>query len=194
MRAATFFVGMGAVKDQKANTTLTKLFLNGNRVGDAGAAALADALKATVLTYMKCVFGACVRCHRKCSFTESSAQWASSTFLAVRVPVFCVIYLVSCLKTLTQVMWRRVRIVLHYLTSELKRCSSPLARAKLRCATTSRHQESGGTLKITTVLWFDKVTWRSRTWHNAARKQAGLQTHTICCGPTAGDTTARNVQ
>ena len=42
---------------------------------------------------------------------------------------FCVIYLVSRLKTLTQVMWRRVRIELHYLTSELKRCSSPLARA-----------------------------------------------------------------
>ena len=41
---------MGAVKDQKANTTLTKLNLFKNRVGDAGAAALAEALKATVLT------------------------------------------------------------------------------------------------------------------------------------------------
>ena len=41
---------MGAVKDQKANATLTALSLFVNRVGDGGAAALADALKATVLT------------------------------------------------------------------------------------------------------------------------------------------------
>ena len=69
---------------------------------------------------------------------------------------FCVVFLVSCRKTLTQVMWRRVRIEWHCLTSELKRCSSPLARAWLRHATTSRHQESACTLKITTVLWFDR--------------------------------------
>ena len=41
---------MGAVKDQKANTTLTVLKMGGNKVGDAGATALAEALKATVLT------------------------------------------------------------------------------------------------------------------------------------------------
>ena len=79
---------MGSVNDHKANTSLTALWLDSNEVGDAGAAALADALRATILTYMKCVFRACVRCHRKCRFTKSSAQWASSTFLAVRVPVF----------------------------------------------------------------------------------------------------------
>ena len=44
------FVGMGAVKDQKANTTLTELNLFGNHVGDAGATVLAEALKATVLS------------------------------------------------------------------------------------------------------------------------------------------------
>ena len=38
------------------------------------------------------------------------------------------------------------------------------------------------------------MTWRSRSWHNAARKQAGLQdTHTVCCGRTEGDTTARTM-
>ena len=47
---------MGAVTDQKANTSLTELYLNGSRVGDAGAAALADALQATVWTCKKCVF------------------------------------------------------------------------------------------------------------------------------------------
>ena len=85
-------------------------------------------------------------------------------------------FLVSCQKTFTQEMWRCVRIELNQLTSELKRCSSPLARAWLRCATTSRHQESAGTLTMTTVLWFDRHDM-AKQWHNAARKQAGLQTH-----------------
>ena len=40
--------GMDAVKNHKANTSLTKLFFRDNNVGDAGAAALADALQATV--------------------------------------------------------------------------------------------------------------------------------------------------
>ena len=147
------FVGMGDVKDQKANTSLTELWLNGNRVGDAGASALADALRATILTYMKCVFSSVspqMLLHRAVC-TVGVVNFFGSTRSG-----FCVIYLVSCLKTLTQVLWRRVRIELHYLTSELKRCRSPLTRAKLRCATESRHQESGGTLKITTVFWFDR--------------------------------------
>ena len=41
---------MGAVKDHKGNTSLTELTLWGNSVGDAGAAALAKALQAMVLT------------------------------------------------------------------------------------------------------------------------------------------------
>ena len=41
---------MGAVKDHKGNTSLIELNLDGNYVGDAGAAALAKALQATVLT------------------------------------------------------------------------------------------------------------------------------------------------
>ena len=47
---------MGAVKDHKENTSLKELNLNGNNVGDAGAAALAKSLQATVLTCKKCVF------------------------------------------------------------------------------------------------------------------------------------------
>ena len=39
---------VAAVQDQKVNRALTTLFLNNNDVGDAGAAALAEALKATV--------------------------------------------------------------------------------------------------------------------------------------------------
>ena len=64
-------------------------------MGDAGAAALADALQATVLTCKKCVFRACVRCHRKCCLTESSEEWASSTFLA------------GCVLAFVLVVWRK---------------------------------------------------------------------------------------
>ena len=74
---------MGAVKDQKANTSLTALFMNDNRVGDVGASALADALKAAVLTCKKCVFRARVRCHRKCCFTESSEELGVVNLLCI---------------------------------------------------------------------------------------------------------------
>ena len=47
---------MGSVKDHKANTSLTALNLQWNKVGDAGATALAEALRATILTCKKCVF------------------------------------------------------------------------------------------------------------------------------------------
>ena len=83
----------GAVIDQKANTTLTVLRLFSNKVGAVASAALANALQATVLTCKKCVFRACVRRHHKCRFTKSSAEWASSTFLAGCVPVFVIFFL-----------------------------------------------------------------------------------------------------
>ena len=129
---------MGAVKYQKANTTFTKLFLSANRVGDAGAAALADALQATVLTCKKCVFRASVRCHRKCRFTESSAEWASSTCGAACVAAFVICFVVegkvySCL----------CRTKPDCLSSELQTERSPLALAWLQSATTSCHQDRG---------------------------------------------------
>ena len=82
---------MVSVKDHEANATLTKLDLQNNRVGDAGAAALADALQAAVLTCKKCVFRASVRCHRKCCFIESSAELASSTCGAACVAAFLIL-------------------------------------------------------------------------------------------------------
>ena len=86
---------MGAVKDHKANTSLTFLGLWNNNVGDAGAAALAESLQATVLTCKKCVFRESVRCHRKCRFTKSSEELASSTCSAVCVAVFLILLVVE---------------------------------------------------------------------------------------------------
>ena len=85
---------MGSVNDHEANGTLTKLDLYKNRVGDAGAAALAEALKATVLMCKKCVFRARVRCHRRCCFMESSEELASSTRCAVCDAAFVIFFVV----------------------------------------------------------------------------------------------------
>ena len=101
-RASHLCACTGAVKDQKANATLTELNLWNNRVGDGGASALADALKATVLTCKKCVFTACVCFHCKCRFTKSCEELASSTCSAVCVATF-VIFLVTCRNTFKQV-------------------------------------------------------------------------------------------
>ena len=85
---------MGAVTDHKANASLTALNLQWNKVGDAGATALAEALKATVLMCKKCVFRASVPCHRKCCFTESSEELASSTCGAACVAAFVILFVV----------------------------------------------------------------------------------------------------
>ena len=95
-RAATCALAwvVGAVQDQKANATLTKFDLDYNNVGDAGATALAEAVRATVLTCKKCVFRASVCCHRKCRFTMSSEELASSTCCAGCVAAFVILLVV----------------------------------------------------------------------------------------------------
>ena len=72
--------GMDAVKDHKANTSLTEVYLSNNNVGDAGAAALADALQATVLACGSNSFQACASCFRRCRFATWFQQLASPSY------------------------------------------------------------------------------------------------------------------
>ena len=53
---------VAAVWHCKANVTLTSLQIGWNNVGDAGAVALADAVKVTVLSCEECVVRACAWC------------------------------------------------------------------------------------------------------------------------------------
>ena len=76
---------MGAVIDQKANVTLTELNLDDNAVGEAGAAALADALQATVLTCGHMSFQECASCCHRCRFAMCCEQLASLSCCAVCV-------------------------------------------------------------------------------------------------------------
>ena len=72
--------GMDAVKDHKANTSLTEVVLSYNNVGDAGAAALADALQATVLACGSKSFQACASCLRRCRFVKWFQQLSSPSY------------------------------------------------------------------------------------------------------------------
>ena len=71
------------VQDHKANTSLTELNLWSNEVGDVGATALAETLKATVLTCTQCAFRTCACCYLRCHFTWRCEQLASSGEYAV---------------------------------------------------------------------------------------------------------------
>ena len=132
---------MGAVKDHQANTSLTTLTLEGNNVGDAGAAALADALQATVLTCGQELFQSCVCCHHRCRFTKSSEELASSTCSAVCVAAFVILLVVS-MRTFIDVCVARIARGL-FSSSQLQMGRSPLALAWLQSATTSRQQDHG---------------------------------------------------
>ena len=105
---------MSAVKDHKANTSLTVLSLEKNNVEDAGAAALADGLQATVLTCKKCVFRASVCCHRKCHFGKSSEELVSSPCSAVCVAAFLILLVVQGKRLLMSVS-RELRTVVFKL-------------------------------------------------------------------------------
>ena len=82
---------MGAVKDHQANTSLIELTLNGNNVGDAGAAAFGDALQATVVTCGQELFQSCVSCYHRCCFAKWCEQLASPCYCAS-----CVCVLLLC--------------------------------------------------------------------------------------------------
>ena len=193
---------IASVIDQKANATLTELNLYGNEVGDAGAAALADALQAKVFKCKKCVFRACVRCHRKCRFTKSSAALPSSTCCAACVAAFVifgglkrkVLFMSVCARVVLKLMWHRVRIDLHQLTSELKRFLFAIGTCLVAVC---HHITSSGEwwhLEKYNVLWFDSMTWRSSHGTTPRGNKRDYKTHTpVCCGRTEGDTTARTM-
>ena len=74
---------VASVKDHKGNAFLTKLDLSKNKVGDAGATALAEAVKATVLMCVQWLFRARAGCCNGCRFAEWCKQLASLSCRAV---------------------------------------------------------------------------------------------------------------
>ena len=87
---------MGAVKDHKGNTSLTELTLCGNSVGDAGAAALAKALQAMVLTCELYLFqGTCFLLPQMSRYTVVLAVGVVRILCDVCVCCFCFFSFVS---------------------------------------------------------------------------------------------------
>ena len=91
---------MGVVTDQKANRALTALYLQHNRVGPAGAAALADALQATVLSCGHTTFQECASCCHRCCFAVWCEQLAS--------PICCAVFVFFSCVSKENVAWRGV--------------------------------------------------------------------------------------
>ena len=60
------------------------------------------------------------------------------------------------LKEASTDVFARFQNLLRRLSSELHPSRSLLEFARLRRAATSRHQDSGGASRTTTVLWFEK--------------------------------------
>ena len=81
------------MQDQKANRALTTLWLNENKVGNAGATALADALQATVLTCEPSLSSACACCDHRCPFTKCCEELGVAKLLCSLCPCFCVFLL-----------------------------------------------------------------------------------------------------
>ena len=124
---------MGAVKDHQANTSLTTLDLGSNKVGDAGATALAEALQATVLASGQQLFRAW--------FTGCCSVALRSGVSGWRVAAF-VFILVSWGENVA------CRGVLPASCSQVD---------VARCATTARLQDPGRALGIPTVMLFDRA-------------------------------------
>ena len=117
---------VASVERCKANQALTTLDLDGNKVGDAGATALADALQATVLTCDQLLFRAWFTGCCRCRFTKWCERLACCCF--------CVY---SCFLE-ENVACRGV----------LPASCSQVDVA--RCATTARYQDRGRALVIPT--------------------------------------------
>ena len=155
---------MGAVKDHKGNTSLTVLNLYGNNVGDAGAAALAQAVKATVLTCESYLFqDTCFLLPQISRYTVVLAVGVVRFLCNVCVCCFCVFTFVSkrsihSCEEFSKLTWPGSRIA----------CANGVSRHRhlLECSAPS--QRVYRTVAEPFELRLGQ-TWRGRTWHYAVQ-------------------------
>ena len=166
-----------AVQDQKANATLTELSLKSNKVGEARATALADALQATVSACGHTAFQECASCCQRYCFAQWCEQLASPSCCAVSVAVF------TCVSK-ENVAWRGV------LFASCSQVDVALFQNRTGligclvigiCLIAVRHQSvSSGPWRRLANDDRDAVcqgmAWRGGTWHYASKKQAGRWT------------------
>ena len=120
------------MNDHKANTTLTRLRLDNNKAADAGATALAEALKATVCRFIS----SCSR-HVLLMTTDVTSQSGMKSWrrqVAVQFVYTASVFFMSSWKALTRASSSEADVArfqnrLGRLSSELHTSHSPLALA-----------------------------------------------------------------
>ena len=134
---------MGAVTDHKGNTSLTKLYLETNNVGDAGATALAKSLEAIVLTCKKCVFqGMCFLLPQMSPYTVVLAVSVVRFLCNLCVLLLCFFF---CVEGKHSLVRKVLKVGVARFQNRLGQLSlSPSALARLQCAITARLQDCGG--------------------------------------------------
>ena len=134
---------MGAVKDHKANTSLTLLSLEDNNVGDAGATALAQAVKATALTCELDLFqGMCWLLPQMSRYTVVLAVSVVRFLCNLCVLILCFFF---CLEGKHSLVRKFLKVGVARFQNRFYQLSlSPSALARLLCAITAGVQDCGG--------------------------------------------------
>ena len=163
----------------KANKTLTRLTLHNNKVGHAGATALADALQATVSACGHKAFQECASCCHRCCFARWCEQLASPSCCAVCLAVF---FCFSCVSK-ENVAWRGVLFASCFEVDValFQNRTGPIECLVIGICLVAVHHivSSGLCLRFANnnrALVFIKMTWRGRSRHCASKKQAGRWT------------------
>ena len=138
---------MGAVTDHKGNTSLTKLDLMNNKVGDAGATALAQAVKATVLTCELYLFqGMCFLLPQMWRYTVVLSVGVVRLLCTLCVLPLCFFF---CLEEKHSLVRKFLKVGVARFQNRLDQKSlSPSALARLQCAITARLQDCGGPFEL----------------------------------------------
>ena len=158
---------MGAVKDHKANTSLTTLWL-GNKVGDAGATAQAQAVKATALTCELDLFqGMCWLLPQMSRYTVVLAVSVVRLLCNLCVLLLCFSFVskgsIHSCENFSKLVWPGSRIAWTKRVSRhqhLLDCSASSQRVFRTVADLSNYDRD---------VVPERMTWRGRTWHYAVQ-------------------------
>ena len=134
--------GMSAVEDHKANTSLTELAFGDNNVGDAGAAALAQAVRAMVLTCELYLFqGTCFLLPQMSRYTVVLAVGVVRLLCDVCVLLLCFVF---CLEEKHSLVRKVLKVDVARFPNRLRQLSS---LAIGTCSSAVRHHSAS------TGLW-----------------------------------------
>ena len=157
-----------SVKDHKGNTSLTDLSLGGNKVGDASATALAEAVKATVLTCQLYLFqGMCFLLPQMSRYTVVLAVSVVRFLCNLCVLLLCFSFVskgsIHQGSNFSKLVWPGSRIAWTKRVSRhrhLLDCSAPSQRVFRTVAYLSNNDRD---------VVPEGMTWRGRTCHYAVQ-------------------------